>query len=354
VGLLDLSSAVLRFRGLVGTGGIGHGSFFLLEGNETFGREESRSGRFLDRRDYCKLHIICHYVKALLGERIDVYPIGRVGDDADGSRLCREMTSVGFDMRFVKTAPGWPTLYSFCLVYPDGSGGNLTTRDSASGMVDERAIIDAEPLLAEMGSAGIALAVPEVPLTARRALLERASRSRLFRAASFTRAEMDEVRASGLLSHVDLCAVNLDEAAAAAGIPDDKVREEEPSRIALRSAEELARTFPQLQLSITGGKTGSWSWDGCAMAFDPAIRVRVAGTSGAGDAHFAGLLAGLAIDLPLQQAQQLGTIVAAASVTSPHTIHPGMTAELLHSICGARTRTSAGVGALLDNRNGGP
>ena len=48
-------------------GGIGSGMFFRLNGDATLGREESRSGYFLDRNDYCKLHIITHYVKALLG-----------------------------------------------------------------------------------------------------------------------------------------------------------------------------------------------------------------------------------------------------------------------------------------------
>ena len=354
VGLLDPASAGRKFRGIVGTGGIGHGSFFLLEGNETLGREESRSGSLIDRRDYCKLHIICHYVKALLGERIDVYPIGRVGDDADGARLCREMAAAGLDMRFVETAPGCPTLFSFCFTYPDGSGGNMTTRDSASGAVNEEAVIEAEPLLEEMGRSGIALAVPEVPLAARRALLECASRFGLFRAASFTRTEMDDVRESGLLNQVDLCAVNLEEAAAAAGIPEDHVESSEPARIVQRAAEELARDFPLLQLSITSGKSGSWCWDGSSLYFDPAVHLHVAGTSGAGDAHFAGLLAGLALGLPLQLAQQVGTIVAGASVKSPHTIHPGMTTELLRSVCDAREWTSARVRALLDNPIGGP
>jgi sugar/nucleoside kinase (ribokinase family) len=342
------------FDGLVGTGGIGHGSFFLLEGNETLGREESRPGSFLDRRDYCKLHIITHYVKALLGERISVYPIGRVGDDVDGQRLCREMAAVGLDLRFVRDVPGFPTLFSFCFVYPDGSGGNLTTGHSASGTVDEGAVIEAEALLKDMGSRGIALAVPEVPLPARRALLERSSRFGLFRAESFTRAEMDEVRASGMLDHVDLCAVNLEEAAAAAGIPAQRMRETEPGVIARKAAEELARIHPSLQLSITAGKLGSWSWDGNSLTFDPALHLHVAGTSGAGDAHFAGILSALAAGLSLREAQELGTIVAGASVTSPHTIHPAVTAELLRSICGRRARTSDRVTSLLDNDIGGP
>jgi ribokinase len=355
MGLLRQGPSPLRFRGLVGTGGIGHGSFFLLDGNEPLGREESRSGRFLDRRDYCKLHIICHYVKALLGGSADVCPIGRVGDDADGKRLCREMETAGLDLRFVKTVPGSHTLFSFCLVYPDGSGGNLTTGDSASGTVGEETVIEAEPVLKALGSTGIALAVPEVPLGARRALIDRAGRFGLFTAASFTRAEMDDVRASGVLGQVDLLAVNLEEAAAAAGIKgDDSAGRSEPAVIARRAAESLARDFPRLLLSITGGKAGSWSWDGGSLAFDEAVHVHVAGTSGAGDAHCAGVLSGLAVDLPLHEAQELGTIVAAASVTSPHTIHDRMTAELLREVCRKRTRISARVRALLDNPIVGP
>ena len=59
-----------RYRAMIGAGGIGSGAFFALDGEHTLGREESRSGRLLDRRDYCKLHIISHYVKALLRLRI--------------------------------------------------------------------------------------------------------------------------------------------------------------------------------------------------------------------------------------------------------------------------------------------
>ena len=62
-----MNVANYRYRALIGTGGIGSGMFFALDGNHTLGREESRSGHFLDRRDYCKLHIVSHYVCRLLG-----------------------------------------------------------------------------------------------------------------------------------------------------------------------------------------------------------------------------------------------------------------------------------------------
>jgi sugar/nucleoside kinase (ribokinase family) len=47
----------------------------------------------------------------------------------------------------------------------------------------------------------------------------------------------------------------------------------------------------------------------------------VVSTAGAGDAHLAGLISGLVAGLKLPEAQQLGALVAAGSVTSPHTIH---------------------------------
>ena len=65
----------------------------------------------------------------------------------------------------------------------------------------------------------MALAVPEAPLAARAALLDLATAHGLFRAASFTTAEMDTVRKRGLLDKVDLLAVNAEEALAAAGHP---------------------------------------------------------------------------------------------------------------------------------------
>jgi hypothetical protein len=56
-----------HYTAMIGVGGVGSGSFFKLMGNQTLGREESRSGVFLDQEDHCKLHIISHYVKSLTG-----------------------------------------------------------------------------------------------------------------------------------------------------------------------------------------------------------------------------------------------------------------------------------------------
>jgi hypothetical protein len=55
------------FTQVVGIGGIGTGVAFALEGGHTLGREESRLGVLLTGRDYCKLHIVEHYIAALMG-----------------------------------------------------------------------------------------------------------------------------------------------------------------------------------------------------------------------------------------------------------------------------------------------
>jgi sugar/nucleoside kinase (ribokinase family) len=48
--------------------------------------------------------------------------------------------------------------------------------------------------------------------------------------------------------------------------------------------------------------------------------VPIEGTAGAGDAHLAGVIAGLASGLALPVAQEIGGLVAAMSITSPHSI----------------------------------
>jgi ribokinase len=349
VGILRLGSVPLRFRGMIGTGGIGHGTFFQLDGNQTLGREESRGGRFLERRDYCKLHIISHYVKALLGNDFAVIPLGKVGDDDAGARLLTEMEVAGLDTRFVQRDAGSPTLYSFCFLYPDGTGGNLTTADSASARVEAAWIQAAEPSFAELAGKGIALAAPEVPLAARETLLEMGTRHAFFRAASFTSAEMGAVRDAGLLEMVDLLAVNLEEALASAGIASVRTSTETPADLAKKAVETLFRTYPRLLLSITAGASGSWAWDGQILSHEPALPVKAQGTAGAGDAHLAGMLSGLAAGLDLPRALRLATLVAAASVTSPHAINGELSRDMLITLPGGPAKGADGVSALLDN-----
>ena len=212
------------------------------------GREESRSGHFLDRRDYCKLHIVSHYVRRLLDPDFPVIPLGMVGADDVGDRLLAEMAEVGLDLRYVGKAEGRRTLYALCLIYPDGSGGNVTENDSACAAVDADWIAQAEAEFARYAGRGIALALPEVPLAARQKLLALGTAHGFLRVASFTTAEILEL--GDELKDVDLLALNLDEAAALAGVSTETLGGGDPEEIAKAA---LAKIDPGTMLTVTAG-----------------------------------------------------------------------------------------------------
>ncbi len=316
------------YRALIGVGGIGSGQFFAIRGNTTLTREESRGGHFLDRRDYCKLHIISHYVGVLLGPRFATIPIGQVGDDDSGRRLLKEMLEAGLDLRYVRVAPGDQTLFSFCFLYPDGAGGNLTTDDSASARVAPALVRSAEVDFKRYLGTGIALAVPEVPLDARRALIRLGSEYGFLRVASFTSSEIPELLGSGLVQELDLLALNRDEAGAVCGLAPGSAS---PDEIAHRTVERLLDLNPGLRISVTAGGAGSWFWDGASLRRAHPILVPVQAAAGAGDAHLAGMIVGLTAGLGWK-AQQLASLLAALSVTSPHTIYPGIDRKPLRSL----------------------
>jgi ribokinase len=335
-----------RFRAMIGVGGIGTGSFFALNGTNTVGREESRSGRFIDRRDYCKLHIVSHYVKALLGPDFTVLPVGKVGNDDPGKRLWEEMEEAGLDLRYVEKTGEAPTLYSFCFVYPDGSGGNFTTDDSACARVTADFVSRAEEAFRLYRGAGTALALPEAPLAARLRLLELGTRYGFYRAASFSSKEVGEILNPGVLGMIDLLALNIDEAARAVERASGERVAAGAESIVEAAVSVFSRLNPCVKVSVTAGKKGSWVWDCRRVTHAPAPEVEAVSAAGAGDAFLAGMLAGVHAGLDLPEAQELAALVAALSVTSPHTIHKGIDRESL-------ARFAVRVGAPFEEGSSG-
>jgi ribokinase len=314
------------FDAMLGVGGIGSGMFFMLNGDHTLGREESRSGRILDKNDYCKLHIISHYVKVLLGPRFQVLPIGKVGNDDVGRKLLKEMEEVGLCLDYVAVDKTRHTLFSFCFLYPDRSGGNMTTDDSACSTIDEGYVKRAEKEFERFAGRGVALAAPEVPLTARTALLALATRYRFYRVASFTSQEMSDVLQSRVLENVDLLCINLDEAGSALNKTIDAL---DPRTLVEEAVRAFTRVNPGIVISITHGKNGSYLWDGSEITHLTAPKVDVVSTAGAGDAFTSGIIGGVVAGLPLKEAQQLATLAGSYSVTSPDTIHKGLNRQEL-------------------------
>ena len=333
------TGAASRYRAAAGVGGIGTGLFFALEGDHTLGRNESRPGRLLDVRDYCKLHIIFHYVAVLLGAGrsgvpFRVVPIGKVGADAAGERMLKEMSGAGMDIRFVAAAPDRPTMLSVCFQYPDGSGGNITTSESAAGILAPADVDRAEAYLESLDGGYIALSAPEVPLEARKRLLEIAGRHGALRVASFASAEIEAARVSGLFDMIDLVALNEDEAGPFGGEFDPHA----PDRFLDACRASLAASNPAIRIAVTAGKHGAFAWDRGFWEHCPAPRVDVVSTAGAGDALLAGIIAcavagvpltvrrprrGALSEQPLVSGLDLAVLLAAFTVTSPHTIHPG-------------------------------
>lgn len=296
---------------VVGTGGIGTGIIYQLEGDHDLGRNETRFARRVDQRDFCKLHIVFHYVATL--SRATVLPIGAVGDDAEGRTLLALMQQTGMNVRYTRVLEGARTLFAVCYQFPDGSGGNLTELRSASDRVTLAMIRQAKP---DLGSQSVAVALPEVPLASRLELLRLAKQRGAVTVASFVTDEIPEARRS--LKLVDVLSINRDEAAALAGLS---------SRQTTRQIVEACRRLhPQVRLCVTAGQEGLYGPEHL-----PALKVKVANTAGAGDAVLAGLIVGIVNGQDWDACLRLGRLLSAMSVTSPDTIHFGINWKTLRT-----------------------
>jgi sugar/nucleoside kinase (ribokinase family) len=336
--LSEVKSGKLRYDFIIGTGGIGSGMVFSLRGDHTLGRNESRLGRLEPYHDYCKLHIIMHYVSVLLGAGSDrsfrSFPIGGVGSDEAGTKLFDQMKQAGMNMGYVKINPLYPTLYSVCFQYPDFSGGNITTENSASSMVPPDDIDDFFKDFRKIESDGIVLAVPEVPLDTRIQLLRQGRERGYLNVGSVLSSEVAQFKTSGGFGLTDLLAVNIDEARCIANIQDESL---DSASIVDRSIEVMTGLNPDITLLVTDGARGSHCFQDGKLEYNSIIPAEVKSTAGAGDAFLAGTIAGLCCGLSLQKGEpkndtaesslssavDLGTLLSSLSVTSPDTIHLG-------------------------------
>jgi sugar/nucleoside kinase (ribokinase family) len=343
--LLDLAQA--RYEALIGVGGIGAGILFALDGNQDLGRNESRGGRLLESRDYCKLHIISHFTAVFTGATpagrpFHVLPIGKVGRDAAGDRLLAEMRDAGLDCRFVEAVPDLPTLFAVCYQFPDGAGGNLTPTNAAPCRLAEADLDAAQPWLERYGARAIALAAPEVPLAMRASLLRRATVTGAFRVASFVPGEMADALKTGLLEKVDLLAINEDEAVALTGSDYSPAN---PEPLLQACADYARRRKPALKILLSVGAGGVYGYESGRWAHRAALAVKPVSTAGAGDTLLGGVLSALAAGWPflpdesdspkgVRSALAFGNLAAGLSVLSPHTIDAGLNVESLDA--GAR------------------
>jgi sugar/nucleoside kinase (ribokinase family) len=333
------ANAERGFTSAIGIGGIGAGIVYSLYGEHDLGRNESRLGELLDSQDYCKLHIIEHNIAQLMGvgrarSSFRVLPIGVVGNDATGTRLLGEMSAVGLDLRFVRRDPSSKTLFSVCFIYPDGSGGNITSGNSAARTLSADDLGLASPYMKTAGPRALALCVPEVPLELRRQFLELATHCGNYRACSFVLGEIEQAQQTGLIALADLLALNQEEASALLNSSSGRVLDE---KLLAEYAAVYTATHPAMRLVVSVGAQGAYGFEDGRMQHCPAPVLQPRSTAGAGDALLAGVLSALAAGIPfilpdegggtfsdrvLRTALDFGVLIASFSVTSEHSIHP--------------------------------
>ena len=341
--LNPVNGTAFQYDHIVATVGIGSGILFSLAGNDTLGRNESRMASLLPSKDFCKQHIIMHYVAVLLGAKPDgdfqSFPIGKVGNDDIGKNLVCMMSDAGMNVSNVDILNDRSTLFSVCYQYPDHAGGNITTENSASSSVSPEDITSFFNHFPQQGKREIILAAPEVPLAARCKLLEYGNQRRSLNVASLLSGEVAEFLESGI-QWVDVLSINIDEARSIANVSDESAT---IRKVVDECIERLISINPEMIVLITAGKTGSYSYVTNSIRYTPSLSVPVLSTAGAGDAFLAGVIAGLCCGLPVQKgwndetfaatpvssAVELGTILAALSVTSPDTIHLSADAAML-------------------------
>jgi sugar/nucleoside kinase (ribokinase family) len=333
----------LKYDRIIGTGGIGAGIFFKLHGDHTLGRNESRQAELVPYKDYCKLHIIMHYISVMLGAQSDgsfrSYPIGKIGADEPGKQLLQAMKDIGMNMTGVETVSGENTLFSVCFQYPDSTGGNITSANSACRKVTAKDIECFFNNLKPDGRKEMILAVPEVPLAPRLKLLEIGRNRSSFNIVSVLPAEIDEFKNGDGFMLTDLLSINIDEAGKIAGL------ESAPSDTVINAClNVLTGINSKMMVFITDGPNGSYGYSNGRLEFIPPLKTKAIGTGGAGDAFLSGIITGVCCGLPalknysdhyfsetpLASAGELGTLLASFSVTSPDTIHPSANAQTLY------------------------
>jgi ribokinase len=327
------------FNKIVGIGGIGIGMLFLSDKMETLGRNESRPVKLSRAKDYCKLHIVFYYLSTFIKETARVFPIGFVGDDLPGHNLIAEMKREGMDISYIGICADDATMISICLQYPDKEGCNFTAINNATRRVTPEYV---EKCVETIGidQRTIVVAIPEVSIESRIALLRKGKTKRAFTVLAVSAAESEDFVQQNVFMDCDLLAINEEEGQAL-------------RRSHLYGKELVSQLYsflnfqnPNIQLLVTCGSIGAYSATKRGIEYIPPLKTKAINTAGAGDAFLGGTLAGIAKGLPLQKhrndsflgetllesAAELGALCAGLSVETEDSIALNVTPEFVKMI----------------------
>lgn len=293
---------------IAGVGGLGAGDLFVFRENNTLGRNESRIATLTDAMDFCKLHIILHYVAIFTEGEFPVYAIGKIGNDAAGNRVKNLMGKAGISTEFVKIEKEARTMYSLCYMYPDGDGGNITSGNSASHLITEDDI-NAFFTQIKSGRRGIVLAAPEVPVSVRLHLLKRGRERGFYNVASVSMSEVKTFMDRGIFSYIDFLAINKSEMECILRLHGCKDIENSSNCF-----EILKNYNPNIHIVITFGGNGAHMFCEGAKYETPAIHGNVVSTAGAGDCFLGTLLAEKLYGVHLYNNINIAALAAAIKV----------------------------------------
>jgi sugar/nucleoside kinase (ribokinase family) len=246
-------------------------------------------------------------------------------------------------------------LLSVFFQYPDRTGGNMTTVDSASARLSPQDAEAARPMLAKHGKQAMVLAAPEVPMETRMKLLEIGTECGCFRSATLDSSEAQNALHRNMFRHTDLVALNEEQARAIAGVPPSERIEKLLS--AVRAF--LTAQNPSIAIAVTFGAQGAFGYRDGKWDYVPACPAKQMNTAGAGDAFLSGLLIATALGLPfisatgavrktfaeqpVATAMDFATLLASAKVASPDALAMDLDARALKA-------HAAGAGVQLSPR----
>lgn len=238
---------------------------------------------------------------ALLGARVAF--LGRVGDDAFGKELVRELGETGVDTSLVSSAEGVHTGTAFITVTPDGENA-ITVAPGANRALSPT---DVDLAWRRLGGLSVVVCQMEIPL----ACVEQAARLARKSGARFVLNLAPPSRIpEDLLRSTDVLVVNEHEAAFLLG------REVESVGGASRAAGELLARGPGSAV-VTLGASGAVVAAPGDVRHVPAPRVEAVDTTAAGDAFVGALAARIAADDTLEEAVSYAVAAGAITVTRP-------------------------------------
>lgn len=230
--------------------------------------------------------------------------IGKVGNDAFGARLRRNLRAAGVNVSRLLTDPDTPSGMAFIIA--DAAGQNAIV--VSPGANRRLTVADVQRCRAHLGGAGAILVQLEIPLPTVAHVVEFAARHRIPLILDAAPARRLPRR---LLRKVSILTANETEAPVLCGLP--------PVRLSRTRAEEVCRRLLALgpaAVILKLGERGALVAERHArMTHVPALRVKAVDSTAAGDAFNGGLAVALLEGESLLEAARFATAAAGFSVT---------------------------------------